>query len=204
MKKSAAFTLIELLIALAIFAILALTTTYALTAALNTKKRLTESSIYLQQLKLTYLILRQDSMNAIPRPVIIRDMRQAPAFIGNASKIEFTRDGVQSPLEENLTSQRRIIYDCTGGKLIRHAFLRVDSENNTLSQKNILLTDLTHCSFDFLNEKSTWLVPWESQVNTKNHIGELLPRAVRLKISIKNQGNMIILLPFSVGSSHEE
>src|SRR5438105_632303 len=91
------FTLIEILIALAVFAILATITTSVLYNAFTTRARVNEQSALLTELQLAISLIQQDTRQTIERPIRSNEMRLFPAFIGQAHYVEFTRDGNVNP-----------------------------------------------------------------------------------------------------------
>src|SRR5688500_2148990 len=97
MNKIRGFTLIEILIALAIFAILATITSSILYYTFNIRSHLLQRSNEIDALQLTIAFLQQDINHIVLRAVRSNNMQLIPAFIGQSRYLEFTRDGISNP-----------------------------------------------------------------------------------------------------------
>src|SRR4051812_29065404 len=91
------FTLIEVLIALAVFAILSTITAFSMSNAFNIKARVTAQMDRIAAFDQSLALIRQDSSQITFRPVRDGSMRLKPAFIGQSTYMEFTRSGLVNP-----------------------------------------------------------------------------------------------------------
>src|SRR5437660_10088382 len=108
MKKVKGFTLIEILIALTVFAILATLTSSSLYYAFNIRTRVNAQAERLNTLQLAISIIQQDISQTVERGVRGNEMRLFPVFIGRAKYLELTPDGHVNPdaLETRSTLKR--------------------------------------------------------------------------------------------------
>jgi general secretion pathway protein J len=194
--KAQGFTLIEILIALTIFAILAAMTASSLYYAFNTRTRVNESLNQLDALQTTIIMLRQDTLQTVVRPILGNEMHSFSAFIGQPEYMEFTRDGFMNPGSvDKRSTLKRIAYVCEGSKLLRRTWAMLDVPNRSQYEDRVLLTDLTECQFHFLNYASELLPEWRPQTTGKLSQPELLPKAIQVSLKPKVWGKALLLLP---------
>jgi len=124
MKSNSGFTLLEILIALLILAIIAGITTAGLQQILTVHERSSQATQQLKKLQITMVVMQRDIEQAINYPA-------QSAFIGNQNEITFTRTGYRNPLMAYARSTlERIRYSVNGNELIR-AFSPLDGTDFT-------------------------------------------------------------------------
>ncbi len=188
------YTLIEIMIALVVFAILAVITSTALYQAFETRTRLNEQSSRLSELQLALALMNKDIEQTIDRPIREAEMTIAPAFIGEHTYLEFTRGGLLNPQAlEKRSTLKRIAYRCTNNSLIRQSWERTDSPDRH-SEEEIILHNLSECTFAYLDRNRQVLDSWQESLQTRSLKREPLPIAVQLTLTIKEWGNMSLLL----------
>lgn len=189
------FTLIEILIAITIFAILATLTSSILYYAFNTRERVMEQTNRLASLQLAMSLLERDAIQIINRQIRRNEMQLVSAFIGRDNYTEFTRGGLPNPdsLEKRSTLSR-IGLLCQDNQLIRRSWPSLDSINKDQYSDKVLLTDLTQCKFSYLNKTLQVLSEWQESVGNQEQV-EPLPKAIQLNLTLKYWGKMSILLP---------
>ncbi len=192
------FTLIEILIALAVFAILATITTSVLYNAFTTRSRVNEQSDRLNELQLAISLIQQDTSQTVERPIRSNEMQLLPAFIGQTHYLEFTRDGDVNPGSiEKRSTLKRIAYVCQQGTLIRRTWNSLDITNTKNYEDKRLLNRLTHCHFGYLNQSLQILPEWREQAVSLNQHKEPFPKAIQFNMTLQDQGeiNLIFILP---------
>ena len=188
------FTLIEILIALAVFAILATITSSVLYNAFTTRTRVNEQSERLNELQLAISLIQQDTSQTVERPIRSNDMRLLSAFIGQTSYVEFTRDGDVSPGNiEKRSTLKRVAYVCQQGALIRRTWSTLDRINQNIYEDKSLLTRLTHCHFGYLNQNLQILPEWREQAVGSNQSKEPFPKAIQVNMTLQDQGEITLL-----------
>lgn len=188
------FTLLEVLISLAIFAILALITAQALKVAFRTKEVLFKQNAELTQLEMSFALLSSDITQTTARPVLGNDLRLFPAFIGQPGYIEFSRS--DKAIVTNTTKEPpfvRIAYLCKNNKLIRRRFNQLDSIDREQFLDQTILEGLSVCRFSYLNSTLDVLPLWRPGAIKQNQQTEPLPKAVRVAIEHPYWGNMVNL-----------
>ena len=97
MKKQSAFTLLEILIALVVFSILATITSSAMYHAFNTRAIVTKQADKLSVIELAMAVIRRDTQQIVERSVRSNTSKQLPIFTGRPQYLEFTRGGKVNP-----------------------------------------------------------------------------------------------------------
>lgn len=188
--KQQGFTLIEILIALAVFAILATLTAMTLSNMLITQKRLTQQTNQLATLDLSLVRINQDMQQVTQRAVRDPTMHFRPMLIGEPRYIEFTRSGLVNPQSvEKRPTLKRVALICKNNQLIRRIFPSLDGNNPRLYSDTVLLANLEKCRFQYLNEQSQFLDKWVSFFK--------LPKAMQLDLTLSNWGalSLVFLIP---------
>ncbi|KTD73099.1 GspJ family T2SS minor pseudopilin variant LspJ [Legionella tucsonensis] len=197
-RKLNGFTLIEILIALAVFAILATITTSVLYNAFTTRSRVNEQSERLSELQLAISLIQQDTRQIVERAIRSNEMQLLPAFIGQTNYVEFTRDGNINPGSiEKRSTLKRVAYVCQQGALIRRTWSSLDIINQKNHEDKLLLSRLTHCHFGYLNQNLQILPEWREQAVTLNQSKEPFPKAIQFNMTLQEQGeiNLLFILP---------
>lgn len=194
MKANKGFTLIEILIALAIFAILATLTSSVLYQAFNARARVNIQADKLSNLQMAVSLLQQDIVQAVNRPIRGNDMHLFPGFVGQPSYVEFTRDGSANPKAlEQRSTLKRIAFVCEDNKLLRRTWATLDPLDRNVYDNKILLDNLTNCSFAYVNQALQTLTEWRENAVNQNQSKEPLPKAIQVNLSLQDWGNISLL-----------
>ncbi len=177
-KKNAGFTLLEVLIALTIFALLAVITTAALRHSFLNQTHLNQQAKQMREMQLVLARLSRDLVQATNRPVRGESSRLFPALIGQPSYIEFTRGGTysDSPTDKQ-NNLSRVGYLCQNDRLIRRTFLVLDPLERSQFEEETILTHVKKCRFVFLNKALQDLPVWRGGST------EPLPKAIQVTLT---------------------
>src|SRR3990167_4596785 len=103
--NSRGFTLIEILVALMIFAIMGVLAAMSLQSMIRTHSVLKKADASLMQLQITMTLMRRDLIQAIDRSIVNSDGRMEAAFVATGgNQIVFTRTGLQNPFNISVQS----------------------------------------------------------------------------------------------------
>jgi general secretion pathway protein J len=194
MKKHNGFTLIEILIALTVFAILATLTSSSLYYAFNTRARVNEQAERLNNLQLAVSIIQQDTSQIVERSIRGNEMRLFPIIMGLTHYLEFTRDGHINPKSQDKRSTlKRIALVCLEGKLLHRTWISLDPANRNNYSDKVLIDNLTDCHFNYLNQNLQSLAEWREQAMTQNQRPEPFPKAIQINLTLKDWGDMNLL-----------
>ena len=178
------YTLIEVVIALAIFAILSTLSVGLLSRAFETKNKLASQISPLSDIQLMATRISQDAAQMVAREVRDQDMKKTPAFVANIKYIEFTRGGfVSISPKDHQSTLRRVALSCENHKLVRKTWPKLDGFERDKPQTQTLLTHLERCSFAFTSSRRRWSDEWRGDDNS-------LPSSFKLYISIKDMGEV--------------
>ncbi len=187
MNKQHGFTLLEILVALTIFAILAGMTSYVVYNAFETRKRIVQQGNELNTIVLAIALLNQDTKNSVARTIFGDHMQTIPALIGQPELLEFTRDGILPDGSANASSSLlRVAYQCQDHQLNRRYWDRIDSPHRYVHHDQILLTGLTKCRIAYINAHKQRVVEWQNDSSA-------MPVAIELAVAWPNQREMRLL-----------
>lgn len=198
MIKAKGFTLIEILIALTIFAILAAITSSTLYNAFNTRTRVNAQAERLNALQVAISIMDQDTRQAIPRAVRGNEMRLFAALIGRNNYLEFTRDGQTNPFSaEKRSTLKRIALVCEDNKLIHRTWENLDPVNRNVYEDKVLLDNLGECYFSYLDKNLQVLSEWREQSVTQSQRDTTFPTAIQINLKLNDWGefNYLFIIP---------
>ena len=193
MRNKAGFTLLELLIALFIFTLIAAIITGALHTVFTAQSAREKKATQLTDLQIALTLITRDTEQIIDRPIIKTNGTPSAAFIGRNNFMEFTHGGWVNPFGESIRSTlQRTAYYVEKNKLIREAWPTLDQTPQTTSMKRILLTGVTQFQLEYLDKEGHFKASWlpEDQANE-------FPRAIRVLIVLKNSGKItqLIVIP---------
>lgn len=189
------FTLIEIIIALSIFAIVALLTASTMYYAFNTRERIINHIDRMVHLQLAISLMERSLMQAIPRAIRSHDMQLIDAFIGQPDYTEFTQNGFPNPsAQEKRSTLKRVAFLCNHHQLQLRQWRALDAVDRKQYQEKILLGNLLRCHFNYLDKHLQVLANWH-QSTASLHPLEPLPKAVQLSLTFENHDRFDFLFP---------
>lgn len=187
MKKNDAFTLVEILIALLIFAILAVIVSVGLRSSLETYQKVKVKNERFTELQVALTVMQRDVNQAVPRAITGDDGQASPALYGKAAEFDITRGGYVNPesIEKRSTLQR-ISYQYKNNQIIRSTFPVLDQVKTTKSAPRVLLNNVDKLTFQYVDAHNASRNFWPIVASQKNS----LPRAVEVTMRVKGLGNL--------------
>jgi general secretion pathway protein J len=193
MKNENGYTLIEILIALAVFAILAVITSTAMYQAFNTRARVNAHADRMNALQLALIIVERDIKQTTIRSIRGNEMHTFPPFVGQTNYLEFTRGGFVNPNAIELRSTlKRVALSCQGNHLLRRSWASLDTPNRNKYDDQIIL-EKVQCSFAYLTLAREVLPEWHETLANTEEQSEILPVAVQLTLDMSDWGKMTLL-----------
>lgn len=192
------FTLLEILIALLIFAVLATLTSTAMYHVFTTRTRVNEKADRLMALQLTMLTLQRDIEQITPRSIRGNEQHAFAPLIGLPNYLEFTREGFPNPgMLEKRSTLKRMALLCQKDQLIRRTWSVLDTPAREKFRDKVLLDGLTHCHFAYLNKALQVLPQWRAnllstQAKPREPI-ESLPKAIQCTLETEHSGKATLL-----------
>jgi general secretion pathway protein J len=197
MKRQRGFTLIEVLVAVAIAAILAMMAFESMQQALKSRGRIKEHAARLQSLQYTMRSFVQDLAQTSPRPVrqpLGADFQ--PAVDGQGGpEFLFTRGGWTNPVGLERSTLQRVRYAVRDGKLYRDYWLVLDAQLEPQPIPRLLLDGVLNFKVRFMDEGREWQNTWPpaAQSGGQRTLRELArrPLAVELTLETKDFGVLV-------------
>lgn len=109
MSKQLGFTLLELLVAVAIFALLGVGSYRLLASTIATREASKTHDMALVQLQRTFTIMNRDMAQAVGRSVRDQYGDAQPALLLKNNTLELTRMGVPNPLQQVRSEDRKSV-----------------------------------------------------------------------------------------------
>ena len=195
--KASGFTLVELLISVAIFATVALMAGTGLRSVLTARDVAEDNATRLSELQRGMNIIQNDIEQIINRKVRDEYGDMLPAVEGSATDgyIVFTRTGVQNPLKLQRSSLQRIAYLIDDTDLVRQAWYYVDGAVEDNAQETIIISDIDSLEFAFLSAEEKWEEQWptstlESEDDEKAPKPSAMPKGVELRMVLMDYGEI--------------
>ena len=160
------FTLIELVVAMAIAALIAAMGYGTITQALGARDTIKHQQARLLELQTTMRVLEQDFVQLTPRPVRqpVGDEPSQPALQagppGQQPLLALTRSGWTNPQGLERSELQRVAYFLENGTLRREYWFVLDPTLSSTTAKRDLLTHVKSVSFQFMDLTHTWQTLW--------------------------------------------
>ncbi len=192
------FTLLELLVALAIFAVIAIMAYSGLNVILTTHQQTNQHASQLARLQKTLLWLGRDIEQHVARPIRDQYGDKQLALQGTISYVELTRTGWRNPAQHKRSSLQRIAYKLEDETLWRLYWSVLDRAQDTSLKKMELLNKIKEIQLRYLDESLDWHKQWPSANFLNDAIVEEvdnLPmlKAIEVTLTVVNWGRIIRL-----------
>ena len=194
MKSVRGFTLLELLVALAVFAIIAVAAYTGLQSVLRTQVAVEQQSDRLAEVQMAVYFLEQDIEQILPRPVRDEFDQRQPALQSGGlddTVLTLTRTGWDNPLERTRAGLQRLNYRFSDDQLIRQYWPVLDRAGLSEPRQSVLLTGIDDIRLRFLDNNDQWQTSWPSDNETDP---AALPRAVEVTLILDDWGPITRLL----------
>lgn len=192
------FTLLELLVAIAILALVAVGSYRLLFDTISTRDKGMAREHALRDLQRAEMILQRDLMQVAARPIRDEFGDARPAFyLPQENSLEFTRRGWRNPLQEARSDLIRVRYRVENGQLIREHWQVLDRARTSAAQKTVLLDNVSDFHLQ-VHAKDNWTENWPLLTQTQSDARTLpLPDAVEIRFTLAPWGEIrrVILLP---------
>ncbi|MDH3747618.1 MAG: type II secretion system minor pseudopilin GspJ [Gammaproteobacteria bacterium] len=188
------FTLIEVLVSLAIFGILSIMAYQALGQALFNADLLNERMDRLRSIQQTMRLLGKDLMQATPRPVrdalggsTIASIRSEP---GTEFALEVTRGGWPNPAGLPRSTLQRATYRIEDGELLRYHWNVLDPTISNEPIVTVLLDDVDSIVFNYLEPGGDWTNQWPPFGATGSPGLRMRPQVVEIVLTLNDEGEI--------------
>lgn len=194
-SRAQGFTLVEVLVATAVFAIMSALAWGGLNAVIRARAALVAEQQDFSRTLRAVGALERDLQAAVARPVRGNYGETLPALRGDGDQLELTRLGYASPLVEARSALERVIYQQDGKSLKRGRFAVLDRAAGSLPEFSELRDRLRRFQLRYMDAQGNWLEAWPR----RDDAPEALPRAVEFRLDIDGVGEIsrLVELPSS-------
>ncbi len=211
-RRSAGFTLLELIVVIGIFAVFAAMAYGGLDSVLKTRTKVEASLDRTEQFQRAYLRLRTDFENGANRPVRDTGGEVLPAFVFDnyLKRVEFTRGGWLNLLSQPRATLERVAYSLDDApadgplrsrvvdkRLVRRSWRVLDRAPQTEPVQTVVLEHVDDLSWRFLDSQNQWQDTWPANgssaqgVITSGTAASLPPPvAVEIRMTTKDWGEL--------------
>jgi len=198
--RSSGFTLLEVLVAVGIFALFSAMAYGSLLRILDTRDRLETERDYWRTLSLSLMQIEDDLAQARPRTVRGPDGLERPAFRGQAvdsralgePSLEFTRGGQVVLGNGARSDMQRVGYQLRDGALSRLVWPALDQPVVSEPRAAPLIEHVEELRVRFYAQPNGWVDSWQASTQTGAPIApSALPLAVELTLKIEGRGEIV-------------
>lgn len=188
------FTLMELLIAIAVFAVLGAMSYGGLNAVLKTRSRTMEAADQLHNLQITLMLIQRDLQHIVNEPARDEFGDLHPPITTEFSDerlIEFSRLGWNNPTGQLRSTFQRVAYGFEDNTLFRYYWPHFHRGPQEKPIEAELLGGLEEVSLRYMDKQETWHEDWPP-LNT--NIAEL-PHLIEIVFQLENGDEITRLFP---------
>lgn len=203
-RRAAGFTLLELIVVIGIFAVLAVMAYGGLRTVLDARGRIDRSLEHTEALQKAFWIMRDDFINADQRAITDGDGQVVPAFIYVPldHRVGFTRGGWPNPTDLPRSTLQRVgyLYNEDEHRLLRRTWPVLDRAPQTKPTDTPIVHGVSQARWRFLDSAGRWHEHWPAQAALTAQPGVQIPppQAVELRFTVKGWGKIRWLFSYGV------
>ena len=194
---SRGFTLVEVLVAVAIFALAAGLAVGGMNAITRARAQMDGDLARLADLQFAIGLIERDLRGIAMRPIREGYGPAMPALSGRVDALEISRYGAVGALAQNRSDISRIGYQIDGKRLLRLHYPVLDRSPGSLPTIDPLLDQVERIEWRYIGARgapslSQWPPP---------RGGDVLPRAVELRLQLSDYGEIRRVFELPLGST---
>ena len=187
MNAKKGFTLVELLVAIAIFAVLSALGWKVFDYLAKVKDRNAMHEANLEQLQESYQQILRDTMQAVPLTANVKGQQQ-PALVLHNGRFNFSKTGVTDPLQQGISPHERVDYQYRKEekKLYRLKYRNLHQTGNDQPESSVMLDEVEAFEIVVLNpnELSSW--PESSVDSQQTEQLRMLPKGIKINLTVRD------------------
>ncbi len=196
MIRSRGFTLLELLVAVAIFALTGAMAYSGLQQVLKQKDSTEQAAQRLSDLQKAYRIMQRDLEQLTPRGIRNEFGDSIGALLGGSgySGVEFSRTGYANPADFVRGDIQRVAYVPDQDTLLRRTWRVLDRAQDSVPDEQVLVEGMRRFSMRFLDQADEWQDTWPAQQVLAATPGAVsgvdLPKAIEVSLELDDMGTL--------------
>ena len=192
------FTLLEVLIAVTITAVIGLGVWQVISGVVTSRDRVNELAEEFDGLQRVMLLLERDMMQIVDRSArdVYGDYKIALTSREEDFALVLTRQGWRNPLGTRRSGLQRVAWEFTGDELRRRYWPMVDQGQEDKSRDILLLEDVRDFEVRFLNEQRSWQPEWPTDemmagINPGTRPETPLPLGIEVTLEHERFGQLV-------------
>lgn len=203
-SQQGGFTLLEVLIASAVFAVMAVMGYSGLNALISQREQSDEAISRLTELQRGIMIISRDMMQLRDRG--IRGPYRGdplPALNGldtSGYAMIFTRGGWRNPLGRPRSTLQRVAYRLEEDGLVRYSWLVLDQAQDSKPIRTVLIENVDRITIRYMTAGREWVTTWPPLDIRRNQqqaqsSDTRLPQAIEIGLDLPDYGRITRLYP---------
>lgn len=182
---STGYTLVEVLVAVVVFSILAASAYVALDALSRAAGEHRDRSDAFAALQVAVARLDGDLRQLASRPVATGTGQTEPALVGQARRLAGTRSGWPNPAGVKRSTLQRFGWQLAGSDLQRVRWPVTDRVGDSQARTEVVLTDVQTLTFAYRSPTGEWLDRWPPDESLAR-----LPSAIEVSMDTRRFGRL--------------
>jgi general secretion pathway protein J len=189
------FTLLELLVALAVFSVISVMAYSGLDVIIKARLQTDQHANQLARLQIAFSWLKRDVEQYIHRPIRDQYGDKQLTLLGTGSNITLTRAGWRNPAQQSRSSLQRVAYLIEDNTLVRSYWWVLDRAQDTRPRKMNLLNEVNELQIRYWDENGKWHEQWPPSnfLEAPNNNSPSKLKAIEITLTMTGWGNLIRL-----------
>jgi general secretion pathway protein J len=180
------FTLIELMVAISVFAVISAAMLVALNEILRGAAASRAELDRLAALQRGFVTLGNDFRQAVPRPTRDQLGDSMPALTRRGERLHLTRSGHRSLAGSSGSNLQHVAYELADdGRLLRHSWPVLDRGNRSEPRTRVLLRDVEGMTLRY-RHRGGWRDQWPPLNQSEASVDR--PRAIAIRLELSHYG----------------
>lgn len=188
------FTLIEVLVALAVFGVMSLLAYMSLGQTLSNSDMLSERMDRLQSVQRTISYLSSELLQTVPRSIRadlgIEPLPALQSSLGSEFALQLTHGGWPNSAGVPRSTMQRTAYRIEDDELIRYHWNVLDRTVSNTPLATVMLDNVESLTFRFLQGTDEWTDQWPPLSTAPRAVSSNLPRAVQIVLVLPDEGEI--------------
>ena len=201
LQRHKGFTLLEIMVALVIFAIMAVIVAVGMRTILDSRKHVQIADQQVQQMEIAFALMQRDFSQIIDRPVLDKEGDSEQSLLAAGSgEVAFTRAGFVNPLFSQPRSElMRVAYSVQDGALIRTTWNVLDQPPNGKAMHRTLLQGVLSMNLQYIDFYGQVVNSWvlQSGAGGQQDPHQVMPKGIIVTLHLPH--NLKIKRIFVIG-----